>query len=124
LLVFFSLHPLPLFLDVLSLFLSLVPLALGVRGQLWTLTFSGGLWLVHPDRVELLKLPLPWTLPLMGVSIHMRHFGQFRELNKSTHGHIVDTLGPILTVWNASGKRKTQVALWAVLRRYRYFTGG
>ena len=30
-------------------------------------------------------------------------------------------MGPILTVCNASEKRQVQVALWAVLRRFRYF---
>ena len=32
--------------------------------------------------------------------------------------------GPILTIWNASIKRETQVTLWADLGRCCYYTGG
>ena len=34
------------------------------------------------------------------------------------------TVGSILTIWKASIKRKTQVALWADLRRCCYYAGG
>jgi hypothetical protein len=38
--------------------------------------------------------------------------------------HIED-MGPyILTVWNASEMRETEVALWAALWRCIYYTGG